>query len=88
VQSLWDLFNSIVSWGTPHLRILQGGYKLYTFSTFTLLFFTALHKQWYSIKEGGSKAVKVLPDNIGAFNPPLLFAYWISGDGYYKRMLE
>lgn len=66
------------------IRIRQEGtYTSYQFFTVTLPYFTDLHKSWY--KKDENRNIKILPYNIKELLTPIALAYWISGDGTYKK---
>jgi hypothetical protein len=83
-RMLWKLFDSIgIVGAAPKERkriIKPSGNTIvsYSFSTFTLTFFTGLHQKWYVQIEG--KTVKILPANIGELLTPRAIAYWLCGD--------
>jgi hypothetical protein len=58
-------------------------YMAFDFLTFTLPFFTELHKEWYQKVE--EKNVKILPSNISELLTPRALAYWLAGDGSFDR---
>jgi len=91
VYHIWTLFSEVAIVGalpneiTIFLKETGQTYLAYEFSTFTLLFFTDLHKLWYSKKGGETGLVKIIPSNIAAILTPRALAYWISGDGSFDK---
>lgn len=89
VQLVWDYLNALGILGAPvreysHMDKRTGKtYTIYSFSTYTLPFFTKHYKQWY--KQINGENVKILPSNLADLVTPISLAYWVAGDGSYDE---
>jgi hypothetical protein len=91
-QYIWDYFNSLGIVGAPVKEYsyldkrTNKSYTSYRIATFSLPFFTAIHKEWY--KNFDSINTKIVPLDLLSKFSPIVLAKWLEGDGTFNQRAQ